>query len=169
MGIAFTRLFSSLFNNREARILVLGLDNAGKTTILCTARSLLLSTLRSCLFRFVFVLIFCFCCFSQIGSRWGKSSQPFLVSVFLDYLVFYNVFFSVSKFKCLFSYRIQCGDCALQEYQVSSVGSGYVHFLLLESTSICIASHFCCLYSSMDLTIKKENHHRFTSITFQIF
>jgi hypothetical protein len=35
MGIFVSKLFSSFFGDREARILVLGLDNAGKTTILC--------------------------------------------------------------------------------------------------------------------------------------
>lgn len=34
MGIWISRLLS-LFGDQEARILVLGLDNAGKTTILC--------------------------------------------------------------------------------------------------------------------------------------
>ena len=37
MGIWVSKLMS-LFGEREARILVLGLDNAGKTTILCTSR-----------------------------------------------------------------------------------------------------------------------------------
>ncbi|CAL5333488.1 unnamed protein product [Camellia sinensis] len=49
MGIAFTRLFSSLFGNREARILVLGLDNAGKTTILYRLQmGGVVSTIPSC-------------------------------------------------------------------------------------------------------------------------
>ena len=34
MGVLFTRIFSSLFGKNEIRILILGLDNAGKTTLL---------------------------------------------------------------------------------------------------------------------------------------
>lgn len=34
MGMWFSSLFSSLFGSKEVRILILGLDNAGKTTIL---------------------------------------------------------------------------------------------------------------------------------------
>ncbi|KAJ6949961.1 hypothetical protein NC651_003819 [Populus alba x Populus x berolinensis] len=34
MGLLFSRMFSSLFVNKKARILVPDLDNAGKTTIL---------------------------------------------------------------------------------------------------------------------------------------
>ena len=35
MGMWFSSLFSRLFGTKEVRILILGLDNAGKTTILC--------------------------------------------------------------------------------------------------------------------------------------
>lgn len=36
MGFVFSKIFNVLVGSKELRILILGLDNAGKTTILCT-------------------------------------------------------------------------------------------------------------------------------------
>jgi GTPase SAR1 family protein len=35
MGFVFSKLFKGLLGNEQMRIIIIGLDNAGKTTILC--------------------------------------------------------------------------------------------------------------------------------------
>jgi ADP-ribosylation factor-like protein 1 len=35
MGFIFSKIFGSILSNKEVRLIILGLDNAGKTTILC--------------------------------------------------------------------------------------------------------------------------------------
>jgi hypothetical protein len=37
MGMLFSSLWGRLFSSKEMRILILGLDGAGKTTILCAS------------------------------------------------------------------------------------------------------------------------------------
>ena len=43
MGFIFSSIFSKLFSKNEIRLLILGLDNAGKTTILCNFIYLILT------------------------------------------------------------------------------------------------------------------------------
>ena len=35
MGFVFSKIFSGIVGNDQMRIIIIGLDNAGKTTILC--------------------------------------------------------------------------------------------------------------------------------------
>lgn len=46
MGFVFTKIFSWLKSNDEVRLLILGLDNAGKTTILCKDKYKLLDKMQ---------------------------------------------------------------------------------------------------------------------------
>lgn len=39
MGFVFSKIFSGIVGNDQMRIIIIGLDNAGKTTILCKCSS----------------------------------------------------------------------------------------------------------------------------------
>jgi hypothetical protein len=38
MGFVFSKLFKGLLGEQQMRIIIIGLDNAGKTTILCKSQ-----------------------------------------------------------------------------------------------------------------------------------
>ena len=40
MGFVFSKLFKGLLGEQQMRIIIIGLDNAGKTTILCKSEML---------------------------------------------------------------------------------------------------------------------------------
>jgi ADP-ribosylation factor-like protein 1 len=53
MGFIFSKLFKGLLGNEQMRIIIIGLDNAGKTTILCKALAFMtlqtaFTSMRSC-------------------------------------------------------------------------------------------------------------------------
>lgn len=58
MGLSFTKLFSRLFAKREMRILMVGLDAAGKTTILYKLK---LGEIVICSFFPLFPICKCLC------------------------------------------------------------------------------------------------------------
>ncbi len=40
MGFIFSKLFKGILGDQQMRIIIIGLDNAGKTTILCKFKTL---------------------------------------------------------------------------------------------------------------------------------
>jgi hypothetical protein len=47
MGFVFSKLFKGLLGEQQMRIIIIGLDNAGKTTILCKSQILAIIIAKS--------------------------------------------------------------------------------------------------------------------------
>lgn len=58
MGLSFTKLFSRLFAKKEMRILMVGLDAAGKTTILYKLKLGEIVTTIPTIGKFIFSVLF---------------------------------------------------------------------------------------------------------------
>ena len=50
MGFVFSKIFSGLVGTEQQRIIIIGLDNAGKTTILCKFKNFIINLINHYLY-----------------------------------------------------------------------------------------------------------------------
>ena len=93
MGFLFSKIFSGLVGSEQMRIIIIGLDNAGKTTILCKPKLTIKQNLSL-----------------QTSYTLTKSFKLYQVSA------------TFSLMRNLFSCRVQCRDRHLQKPKIPSVG-----------------------------------------------
>lgn len=109
MGLSLSRIYQSVSSlavwgkDKEVRILMVGLDSAGKTTILYRLQVSLSSTR----------------CRNWADDRLEKSFLPFQVRL----LTICSWGESGDNRELTRSNRVQCRDCFLQEYQLPGMGS----------------------------------------------
>jgi len=60
MGFVFSKMFSAIAGENQTRIIIIGLDNAGKTTILCK------SFITSYFIHFILFLFKMFCIIDRL-------------------------------------------------------------------------------------------------------
>jgi len=66
MGLTFTKLFSRLFSKKEMRILMVGLDAAGKTTILYKLKlGEIVTTIPTIGTPLIDIRYHCYCCYAM--------------------------------------------------------------------------------------------------------
>ena len=93
MGFLFSKIFSGLVGSEQMRIIIIGLDNAGKTTILCKPKLTIKQNLSL-----------------QTSYTLTKSFKLYQVSA------------TFSLMHNLFSCRVQCRDRHLQKPKIPGVG-----------------------------------------------
>ena len=104
MGLSFTKLFSRLFAKKEMRILMVGLDAAGKTTILYKLKLGEIVTTIPTIGMISLLTAIC-----SVVSYWR--------------ILLLMSFFQVGQIKLIsVLHRVQCGDCGIQEHQLHCLG-----------------------------------------------
>ena len=129
MGFVFSKLFKGLLGTEQMRIIIIGLDNAGKTTILCT---ILLLQWPFCIDRLhldeIVPTVPSNDSFKYYLTSLMNIPPPSIPHLFTPFLI---------------SCGVQCRDSELQEYQVPGVGSGRSDWLA-SVLALLLLGHQCC-------------------------